>query len=60
VALGALPGPLQPPCLGGLLQQHSPCGQRSGGVLQGPRLTQARHQLSADTERGSVKATDRQ
>lgn len=45
VALGPLPGPLQPPRLAPLLQQRSPRRQRGGGVVQGPGLSAGRRQL---------------
>lgn len=44
VALGPLPGPLQPPRLARLLQQRSPRRQR-GGVVQGPGFAASRRQL---------------
>lgn len=45
MALGPLPGPLQPPRLARLLQQHGPRRQRSGGVVQGPGLAAGGRQL---------------
>lgn len=45
VALGPLPGPLQPPRLACLLQQRGPCRQGGGGVAQGPGLAAGGRQL---------------
>lgn len=45
MALGPLSGPLQPPRLARLLQQHGPRWQRSGGVVQGPGLAAGGRQL---------------
>lgn len=55
VALGPLPGPLQPPRLARLLQQRSPRGQR-GGVVQGPGFAARRRQLPAWRDRESIRA----
>ena len=55
VALGPLPGPLQPPRLARLLQQRSPRGQR-GGVVQGPGFAASRRQLPGRRDRESVRA----
>lgn len=46
MALGPLPGTLQPPRLACLLQQHCPRREGSGGVMQGPGLAAGRCQLS--------------
>lgn len=56
VALGPLPGPLQPPRLARLLQQRSPRRQR-GGVVQGPGFAASRRQLPAG--RDSQSGLDR-
>lgn len=56
VALGPLPGPLQPPRLACLLQQRGPCRQGGGGVAQGPGLAAGGRQLPAGTQQGWVRA----
>lgn len=66
VALGALPGPLQPSYLAGLLQQHGPRRQRSsaggGGMVQGTGLATGGRQLSitkVTIPQGSVRQRGR-
>lgn len=50
VTLGPLSGPLLPPRLAGLLQQHCPRRQGSSSVVQGPGLAAGRCQLSVTME----------
>lgn len=52
VTLGPLSGPLLPPRLAGLLQQHCPRRQGSSSVVQGPGLAAGRGQLSVVAEVG--------
>lgn len=62
MALRPLPGPLQPPSLAGLLQQHCPRRQRSSGVVQGPGLMVDRNQLpvaKVAVRQGSVRVRGR-
>lgn len=56
VALGPLPGPLQPPHLAGLVQQGGPRRQRGGGVVRGPGLVVDGRRLPAGTKPGWVRA----
>lgn len=54
VAFSSLSGPLQPPHLTRLIQQHSPRGHRRSRVVQGPGLPAGRRQFSVETEHRSL------
>lgn len=62
VALGPLPGPLQPPHLARLLQQYRPRWQRGSSMVQGPGLTASRRQLPITkvfVRQGSIRVRGR-